>query len=83
MSSIARASDGPPVKGSLPLHPPPLTPCLQPPSASSVPAAAAPIPPSAASVDDSQATGKLLEQVHTGLSDSLKAVADKLKVSFY
>ncbi|MPD04772.1 hypothetical protein E2C01_100479 [Portunus trituberculatus] len=63
--------------GSLPLHPPPLTP-----SANTVPSAA-PVPPSTASVDDSQPTRKLLEQVHTCLSDSLKAVSDKLKASFY
>ncbi|KAK8407520.1 hypothetical protein O3P69_002219 [Scylla paramamosain] len=80
MPPSLKASDGPPVKGSLPLHPPPLTPCPQPPSAYSMPSAA-PTPPSTGGVEDTQATRELLEQVHTGLSNSLEAVSGKLKES--
>lgn len=80
MPPSLKASDGPPVKGSLPLHPPPINPCPQPPSANPMPTAA-PTPPTTGAVGDTQATQEWLDQVHTRLSDSLKAASDKLKES--
>lgn len=68
-----KASDGPPVMGNIPPHLPPVSSC--PPSSSTSSMV------SASGADNTEATQELLEQVQTSLSDSLKAVSEKLKES--
>ncbi|KAG0724339.1 Steroid receptor RNA activator 1 [Chionoecetes opilio] len=76
-----KASDGPPVKGGIPLQPPPGPPCPPPATTTSLPGATVTPTAGAGEVNDPPPTKELLEQVHASLSDSLTALSEKLKES--